>query len=79
MVDLLIAAYVFCGLTYTFFEARCFEFTEEFGGLPKLDIALSVTYMAAHLFRACIAFPLYMIEDFCIFHLNKLAEERGDL
>lgn len=79
MGEALVAAYFFCGLVYTFLEARTFEYEEDFRSLPKLDIALSVIIMAAHLFRACLTFPLYMLEDFCIFQLNKAAEERGDL
>jgi histidinol phosphatase-like PHP family hydrolase len=76
MVDLFIAAYVFCGIALTFKESASFEYEDEFTQETNVEVALDVVIYAVHFLRYCLTFPLYLAEDYCISRLNKAAEAR---
>ena len=75
MADLLIPLYLVGGFIYMLLEAQTLEYADEFEGMEPVDIALSVAVMSVMLLRACLVYPLYIIEDACIWTLNKRAGE----
>ena len=67
----LVACYFICGIFYMYLEAQTFDYTH-LDEMPGMAIFFNCIQISAHLFRAGLTWPLYIIEDFALFNLNRM-------
>jgi NhaP-type Na+/H+ or K+/H+ antiporter len=77
MPDWALFLYFGAGLPWLLLEHRAFSF-ETTGNPPKLAVALVLLQYMVHLARFWLVWPLYLLEDLCLWIQHRLYYEDDD-